>query len=68
MKDHREAFVVAILRHHLGLWAEVLKVMCRRGCHVLIISLSKSLRNRLSAGYSVITLMKPAENKAYARI
>jgi hypothetical protein len=63
LEDHRHAFVTGVLRHQLGLGAEVLKVECWRYRHKQSIALLKSLRNRLSAGLRGITHAKPAENK-----
>ena len=64
LKDHRQAFIFDIFRHRLGLGAEVLEAVCWRHVHKKSIALLKSLRNRLSAGYSVIARFRPAENKA----
>jgi hypothetical protein len=50
----------------LGLGAEVFEEVCWRHGHEQIIALLKTLRNRLSAGYGVITRLKHAENKASA--
>ena len=68
LKDHRHAFIFDIFRHRLGLGAEVLEVECWRYVHRQSIALLKSLRNRLSAGYSGIARLKPAENKAYTTV
>ena len=64
LKDHRHAFVFDFFGHRLGLGAEVLETVCWRYVHSEIVALFKSLRNRLSAGYSVIERLKPAENQA----
>ena len=56
LQDHSHAFVSALLRHELGLIAKGMKWVCWGHRHELIIPLFKPLRNRLSAGYRVLTM------------
>ena len=64
LKDHRHAFIFDFFGHLLGSWSEVMELVCWRYVHLKSVAPFKSSRNRLSAGYSVITRFKPAENKA----
>ena len=68
LEHHRHAFVLDILRHQLGLRAEVVEMKSWRHGHKQILTFLKSLCNRLSAGLRGITLSEHRQNKANTMI